>query len=51
MCIDNAAACAIELKRHGVQPLSQAVLDQSDAYKSLISDPEQRKYAVIWETT
>ncbi|KAJ9456629.1 hypothetical protein DIPPA_05275 [Diplonema papillatum] len=47
MGIDNATATAIELGRNGVAEISQAVLDQSDAYKSLIVDPAQRKYAVI----
>ncbi|KAJ9436655.1 hypothetical protein DIPPA_26631 [Diplonema papillatum] len=45
--IDNAIATAASMIEHGVEHLSQAVLDQSDAYKSLIADSTQQRYAVV----
>ena len=45
--VDNAVATALCLQSHGVPKLAMAVLDQSDAYKSLIVDATQRRYAVI----
>ena len=45
--VDNAVATALCLQSHGVPKLAMAVLDQSDAYKSLIVDAAQRRYAVI----